>query len=55
MWKIANTIVKQKQNNVMILEEKGKKIEDELAIAEIFNTHFVTKLNLLAQVFQNPT
>ena len=35
MWKIANNNVKLKQNNIMMLEEKGKKIEDESAIAVI--------------------
>ena len=44
MWKLANSVIKQKQHNVMILEENGTKIEDELSIAEVFNSHFVTKI-----------
>ena len=45
MWQIANSIIKQKQSNNMILEENGTKIEDESSIAEVFNSHFVTKID----------
>ena len=45
MWQIANTFIKQKQNNDMILEENGTKIEDESSIAEVFNSHFITKID----------
>ena len=44
LWKIAKEVTNPKSNSEWKLNVDGKKITDELEIAENFNTYFVEKI-----------
>ena len=47
IWNVVKDVTKQKSSMTIILEEDGKKIEDEEQVANIFNDFFVEKIQNL--------
>ena len=47
LWKVVNDITKPRSETSWKLEEDGREVEKEEAIADIFNNYFIEKIDKL--------